>query len=118
MFLLLVLLQRDPTVRKGADIRRLIKRYLKMWDTCQYDSLLYEAEHCNSQLHVKGGGKIADSNHSIRLFTCLILCVKLREAVMLQAEPLLYGMHADFGPGTAVFYLIPTWLLHVTVEYV
>ena len=52
-----VLLQRDPTVRKGADIRLLIKRHLKMWDTCQYDSLLYEAEHCNSQLHVKGGGK-------------------------------------------------------------
>ena len=43
--------------------------------------MLYEAERCNSQLQVKGGGKKADSNHSIRVFTRLILCGKLREAV-------------------------------------
>ena len=30
---------------------------------------------------VKGGGKKADSNHSIRVFIRLILCGKLREAI-------------------------------------
>ena len=35
----------------------------------------------NSQLQVKGGGKKADSNHSIHVFTRLILCGKVREVV-------------------------------------
>ena len=57
-------------VRKGADIRRLIKHRLEMWDTCQYDSLLYEAECCNSQLQVKGGGK---KLIQITLFMCSLV---------------------------------------------
>ena len=41
-----VLLQRDPLIRRGTDIRRLLGNWLKDRKGEKFDSLVCEADHC------------------------------------------------------------------------
>ena len=45
-----VLLQRDATVTKSADVRRLIVRRLELWENSQFQVLLQETECCYKSL--------------------------------------------------------------------
>jgi len=38
--------QRDPMVRKGIDIRRLLSRRLQLWKECVFDGYVTESEQC------------------------------------------------------------------------
>ncbi|KAI5747291.1 hypothetical protein M8J77_013130 [Diaphorina citri] len=65
-------------VTKGADIRRLLKKRLEMWNNGHFDELLHEAERCNRQMKT-GNGDISE-DHKVRIFTRLVLQGKLRDA--------------------------------------
>ena len=45
-----IVLQRDRSVCKGSDIRRLLNRRLSMWRDGSFDVLLQEAECCDKVL--------------------------------------------------------------------
>ncbi len=41
------MLQRDRSVKKVADIRRVLERRMKLWVENEFDLLLQEAERCD-----------------------------------------------------------------------
>ena len=47
---LLAVLQRDPMVRRGTDIRRLLARHLQRWKDHCFEDLVNETEKCARQL--------------------------------------------------------------------
>ena len=82
-----VLLQRDPLVKKGADVRRLLRRRMDLWRESQVTELLCEAERCSQQLPKPREGKQGD-DHTIRVFTRLMLRGQVRSAVRWMTERL------------------------------
>uniref|UniRef100_A0A8D8WJ63 Reverse transcriptase domain-containing protein n=1 Tax=Cacopsylla melanoneura TaxID=428564 RepID=A0A8D8WJ63_9HEMI len=79
MFFCAVLLQREKSVTKGSDIRRLLKKRLDLWREEKFDELLHEAQRCDRQLG-KNRNDSVDEEHRIRIFTRLVLQGKLRDA--------------------------------------
>jgi hypothetical protein len=57
-----VILQKDPSVRKACDIRRLLKRRISLWKEGHYDELLQEAVRCDKQFSRKHEKKSTKSN--------------------------------------------------------
>ena len=45
-----LILQKDKRIRKSTDIKRLIKRRLKMWKDDLLEELIQEAEACDRKL--------------------------------------------------------------------
>ena len=45
-----VMLQRDVMVKKGTDVRRLLKQHIDAWRAGQIDELMFEAERCAQKL--------------------------------------------------------------------
>ena len=45
-----LILQRDRTIKKGADIRRVLERRLNMWENEEFDILVQEAVRCDKIL--------------------------------------------------------------------
>ena len=80
-----VILQCDRMVRKGGDVRRLIERRLSQWRDGNFDLLLQEADRCDSGLCSSHGCALKDTD-IVRVFSCLILCGKLRTAVHWATE--------------------------------
>lgn len=78
-----VILQRDFSVRKAIDIRRLLKRRLTLWKQSSFDLLLQEAERCDRVLQSprNSSNKQHDEEHLIKIFTKLLLQGKVRDAV-------------------------------------
>ena len=74
-----VVLQRDPMVRKGTDIRRLLCRRLKGWKEEKFESLVCDAEHCARQF--TRPRKKDDKYHTVAVFTRLMLRGQVRSAV-------------------------------------
>ena len=71
------MLQRDRKIKKGAELRRILRRRIDMWKAQQYDELIHEAECCDRQFrsrYVK-----IDDDHVIKVFTRLMLRGKVRE---------------------------------------
>ena len=63
------MLQRDPMVRRGTDIRRLLSRRLKDWRGEKFNSLVCEAERCARQF--VGPRRKDEKDYAIALFTCV-----------------------------------------------
>ena len=75
-----VVLQRDRSVVKGADIRRVIERRLIMWDKGDFDLLVQEAERCDKSLRPRTKFN-HDKTHTATVFTRLMLQGKVKAAV-------------------------------------
>jgi hypothetical protein len=83
-----VVLQRDSSVRKACDIRRILTRRLSLWTDNQYDVLLQEAVRCDRQL-CKGPTvtkKPPNTDHIETIFTKLMLQGKVRDAIRWVTE--------------------------------
>ncbi|KAI5729294.1 hypothetical protein M8J76_001076 [Diaphorina citri] len=68
LFFCSTILQRDKMVTKGADIRRLLKKRLEMWNNGHFDELLHEAERCNRQMKT-GNGDISEDHKMVTIKT-------------------------------------------------
>ena len=77
---LVVLLQQDALVKKGAHVRHLLKRRMRAWRSNQIDELLFDAERCSQQMPKPQRGN-GDEEHTVRVFTRLMLRGQLRSAV-------------------------------------
>ena len=75
-----LILQRDRTIRKGVDIRRVIERRLDMWDKENYDVLVQEAVRCDKLLKSHHRARRSES-HFTSVFTRLMLLGKVKAAV-------------------------------------
>ena len=80
-----VMLQRDAMVKKGTDVRRLLKRRMDAWRAGQIDELMFEAERCAQQLPKPPKNKQGDE-HTVRIFTRLMLRGQVRSAVHWMTE--------------------------------
>ena len=74
-----LMLQKDPKVKKTADIRRTVLRRLKLWEEEKFEELIQEAENCERKLGKSVGKNMTDDNTHL-IFSRLILQGKLREA--------------------------------------
>ena len=72
-------------MKKGADVRRLLKRRMEAWRAGMIDELLYEAERCANQLKKPQQGN-QDDKHTIRVFTRLMMQGRVRSAVRWMTE--------------------------------
>ena len=77
-----VILQRDQSVHKGADIRRLLDRRLTLWKDESFDVLIQEAERCDRSLRnsYHTSSRRTD-DHLVKVFTKLMLQGNVRAAV-------------------------------------
>ena len=75
-----VMLQRGAMVKRGADVRRLVKRRMAAWRESRIDELIQDAERCAQQWPRPQQGK-QDDEHMIRVFTRLMLRGQVRSAV-------------------------------------
>ena len=77
-----LLLQREKMVTKTKDVRMLVERRLRSWINEEFDALMSEAIRCGKQRchqHKKDVG--SDEEHTIKIFSRLIIQGKLRAAV-------------------------------------
>lgn len=72
------ILQKDVSIKMGADVRRLLKKRMTMWTDEKYDELLEEAIRCDKR--IKHGVQKCEDSHKIRIFTRLVMQGKLRDA--------------------------------------
>jgi hypothetical protein len=75
-----VMLQRDRLVRKGIDIRRVLRRRMGMWQDGEFDLLVEEAIRCNKSLRRTTSPKAAET-HLVSVFTKLMLQGKVKSAL-------------------------------------
>ena len=76
---LTVILQRDPMVKRGADVRRLLLRRLEDWKVEKFTDLVFDAERCSRQ-HSKPRRKDGE-DHTVAVFTRLMLRGQVCSAV-------------------------------------
>ena len=79
-----VVLQRDCSIRKGLDIRRVIERRLSMWQEGAFDTLVHEAVQCNKCLSNQSLNHTP--SHIATVFTKLMLLGKVKAAVRWMSE--------------------------------
>ena len=94
-----VMLQRDAMVKKGTDVRRMLKRRMDAWRAGQIDELMFEAERCAQQLPKPPKSKQGDE-HTVRIFTRLMLRGQVRSAVRWMTERASSG--GILNPSTSV----------------
>ena len=77
-----VMMQRDKMVKKGADIRRLLKRRIDEWRQERSPELIHEYERCAKQWSKSHGVNLDRSkDHVLRVFSNLMLRGDIRSAV-------------------------------------
>ena len=77
-----IVLQRDRSVCKGSDIRRLLNRRLSLWRDGSFDVLLQEAECCDKALRNSySSNTTRTTDHLVKVFTKLMLQGNIRAAV-------------------------------------
>ena len=76
---LTVILQRDPMVKRGADIRCLLLRRMEDWKGEKFTDLVFDVERCSRQ-HSKPRRKDGE-DHSVAVFTRLMLRGQVCSAV-------------------------------------
>ena len=67
IFFLTVILQRDPMVKRGADIRWLLLRRMEDWRGEKFTDLVFDAERCSRQ-HTRPKRKDGE-DHTVAVFT-------------------------------------------------
>jgi len=73
------MLQRDPMVRKGIDIHRLLSRYLQLWKEYVFDGLVTKSEQYATLLpHLRFKDK---KDNRVKVFTYLMLRGQVCSAV-------------------------------------
>ena len=80
-----VILQRDKSVKKGADIRRLLERRITLWQQDNFDLLLQEAERCDKTFR-RTRNRVPNQDAVVRVFSRLVLQGKLKTAVRWATE--------------------------------
>lgn len=65
-------------IKNGANVIRLLKRRIGLWDNALFDELLQKAVRCGRQ--VKISYNKLDDEQRVRILTRLVLQGKLREA--------------------------------------
>ena len=76
---LVAILQRDSMVKKGTDVRRLLKRRMDAWKDEQFEALIYEVERCANHQRKQSSTEFGDE-HIIKIFTRLMLRGQIRAA--------------------------------------
>ena len=77
--------QRDRSVCKGSDIRRLLNHRLFMWKDGSFDVLLQEAEHCDKALcNSYSSNTRHTTDHLVKVFTKLMLQSNIHAVVCLD----------------------------------
>ena len=76
---LTVILQCDPMVKRGADIRRLLLRRMEDWRGEKFTDLVFDAERCSKQ-HARPKHKDREDN-TVAVFTCMMLHGQVHSAV-------------------------------------
>jgi hypothetical protein len=79
-----LMLQRDRSVKKGNDIRRLLERRLSLWSDAKFEILIQEAIRCNRTL--KLNNKSYDGAHVDKIFSKLMFQGKIKAAVRWVTE--------------------------------
>ena len=67
-----LILQKDKKIVKSSDIRRLLRRRMKMWEEDLFDQLIEEAELCDRKFG-RAVGENMSEDEAIKIFTRLIL---------------------------------------------
>ena len=80
-----IMLQRDNMVKKGCDIRRLLRRRIQAWKTDMYDDLLFEFNRCSKQ-QPKSFHTTSNEQHILKVFSHLMLKGQVRAAVRWLTE--------------------------------
>ena len=80
-----VILQCDKSVKKGADIRRLLERQITLWQQGDFDLLLQEAERCDRTFQ-QTRNRTPSQDTVVRVFSQLVLQGKLKAAVRWATE--------------------------------
>ena len=57
---LVAILQRDSMVKKGTDVRRLLKRRMDAWKDEQFEALIYEVERCTNHQRKQSSTEFGD----------------------------------------------------------
>ena len=79
-----LMLQKDKSFSKTADIRRLISRRMRMWTDGLFETLIQEAEACDKKLPKNGTNMTEDQ--AIKIFSRLMLEGKIRSATRFLTE--------------------------------
>ena len=80
-----IMLQRDNMVKKGCDIRRLVRRPIQAWKTEMYGDLLFEFNRCSKQ-QPKSFHTTSNGHHILKVFSYLMLKGQVRAAVRRLTE--------------------------------
>ena len=73
-----LILQKDKKIVKSSNIRRLLRRRMKMWEEDLFDQLIEEAELCDRKFG-RAVGENMSEDEAIKIFTRLIKFVKLHD---------------------------------------
>ena len=80
-----VILQCDKSVKKGADIRHLLKRRITLWQQDNFYLLLQEAERCDKTFQ-RTRNRVPNQDAVVQVFSQLVLQGKLKAAVRWATE--------------------------------
>ena len=82
-----VMLQRDTMIRKGVDIRRLLKRRIETWRKQCYDQLLHEFVRCAKQWSKSHSSRSENNKDNVfKIFSRLMLRGEVKSAVRWLTE--------------------------------
>ena len=120
------ILQRNHMVRVGSDVCQLLKRHMEMQKLNSFKALLCEAECCAAQWRNRQS-RLSD-DHIVWVFTRLILCGRVREAVRFITDRARGGVlkpsDTDAKSGNCVFDVLRekhpslAWLLRMHLYHV
>ena len=80
-----VILQHDKSVKNSADIRRLLERWITLWQQHNFDLLLLKVERCNKTFQ-QTRNRVPNQDAVVQVFSWLVLQGKLKAAICWATE--------------------------------